>query len=138
MIARYSRPEMRAIWTDENKLRIWLQIELLASEALVKERIVPAEDFKRLKGGAEKWLVDLPGLAARQKELEKLRNHDVIAFTRSRRRKSQSSRQPLVPFRTHKQRHRRYRVCRADGAERGHSHPPMWSKLLPVIRRRAE
>ena len=34
MITRYSRPEMRAIWTDENKLRIWLQIELLASEAL--------------------------------------------------------------------------------------------------------
>jgi len=36
MITRYSRPEMRAIWTDENKLRIWLQIELLASEALVQ------------------------------------------------------------------------------------------------------
>ena len=34
MITRYSRPEMRAIWTDENKLKIWLQIELLASEAL--------------------------------------------------------------------------------------------------------
>jgi len=27
MITRYSRPEMRAIWTDENKLRIWLRIE---------------------------------------------------------------------------------------------------------------
>src|SRR6185436_10007777 len=59
----------------------WLQIELLASEALVKERIVPRDDFKKLKAGAEKWLDDLPGLVTRQRELEKLRNHDVIAFT---------------------------------------------------------
>ena len=39
MITRNSRPEMRAIWTDENKLNLWLQIELLASEALVQEGI---------------------------------------------------------------------------------------------------
>jgi hypothetical protein len=32
VITRYSRPEMRAIWTDEDKLKIWLQIELLTSE----------------------------------------------------------------------------------------------------------
>jgi len=81
MITRYSRPEMRAIWTDENKLRLWLQIELLASEALVGQHVVPPDDFKKLKAGAEKWLDDLPGLVARQKELEKIRNHDVIAFT---------------------------------------------------------
>ena len=43
MITRYSRPEMRAIWTDENKLRIWLRIELLASEALVRQGVVPAK-----------------------------------------------------------------------------------------------
>ncbi|HAV63116.1 MAG TPA: adenylosuccinate lyase [Verrucomicrobiales bacterium] len=81
MIPRYSRPEMRAIWTDENKLRIWLQIELLASEALAKSKIVPRADFERLKKGADLWLGDLPGLVARQKELEKTLNHDVIAFT---------------------------------------------------------
>ena len=81
MITRYSRPEMRAIWTDETKLRIWLQIELLASEALVKEGIVPANDFAKLKKGVAQWLADLPGLVARQHELEKVRNHDVIAFT---------------------------------------------------------
>ncbi|MBW8864857.1 MAG: adenylosuccinate lyase, partial [Verrucomicrobia bacterium] len=45
---------MRAIWTDENKLKIWLQIELLASEALVKEKIVPAEDFAKIKAGCDK------------------------------------------------------------------------------------
>jgi adenylosuccinate lyase len=81
MITRYARPEMRAIWTDEYKLRIWLQIELLASEALVKEKIVPARDFTQIKSGCEKWFADLPGLVARQRKLEKVLNHDVIAFT---------------------------------------------------------
>ena len=81
MITRYSRPEMRAIWTDENKLNIWLQIELLASEALVKEKIVPAKDFAKIKAGCDKWFADLPGLVARQRELEKVLNHDVIGFT---------------------------------------------------------
>jgi len=81
MILRYSRPEMRAIWTDENKLRIWLQIELLASEALVAEGIVPKKDFAKIKYGCDKWFADLPGLVARQRELEKVLNHDVISFT---------------------------------------------------------
>lgn len=81
MITRYSRPEMRAIWTDENKLNLWLQIELLASEALVKEGVVPAKDFQKIKAGCDKWFADLPGLVARQRELEKTLNHDVIGFT---------------------------------------------------------
>src|ERR1041384_1359738 len=81
MITRYSRPEMRAVWTDENKLRLWLQIELLASEALVNEGIVPARDFAKIKAGCEKCLADLPRLVARQRELEKVLNHDVIGFT---------------------------------------------------------
>jgi adenylosuccinate lyase len=81
MITRYSRPEMRAIWTDENKLKIWLQIELLASEALVKEGVVPTKDFAKIKAGCDKWFADLPGLVERQKELEKTLNHDVIGFT---------------------------------------------------------
>ena len=72
---------MRAIWTDENKLKIWLQVELLASEALVKEGIVPAKDFARIKAGCDQWFADLPGLVARQRELEKVLNHDVIGFT---------------------------------------------------------
>src|SRR5690242_6145171 len=81
MITRYSRPEMRAIWTDENKLKIWLQIELLVNEALVKEGAVPAEDMAKIKAGADAWFADLPGLVARQRELEKTLNHDVIGFT---------------------------------------------------------
>ena len=81
MIKRYSRPEMRTIWIDENKLRIWLHIELLASEALVKEGVVPAKDLAKIKAGASKCFANLPGLVARQKELEKTLNHDVIGFT---------------------------------------------------------
>ena len=81
MITRYSRPEMRAIWTDENKLKIWLQIELLASEALVTEGIVPKDDFERIKTGAEYFNNHPTELVERQKELEKTLNHDVIGFT---------------------------------------------------------
>jgi adenylosuccinate lyase len=81
MIERYTRPEMRAIWTNENKLSIWLQIELLASEALVKEGVVPKADFARMKKGADIWFKNPEGLFKRQKELEKTLNHDVIAFT---------------------------------------------------------
>ncbi len=81
MIQRYSRPEMRAIWTDENKLKIWLQIELLASEALVKQGIVPVKDFAKMKIGADKCFADTKALTERAKELEKVLNHDVIGFT---------------------------------------------------------
>src|SRR4051812_11928531 len=81
MIQRYSRPEMRAIWTDENKLKIWLQIELLAGEALMKEGVVPEKDFAKINDGAKHWFGDPKGFVERAKEIEKLRNHDVIAFT---------------------------------------------------------
>jgi adenylosuccinate lyase len=74
MILRYSRPEMREIWTEQRKLEIWLQIELLASEALVQEGIVPKKDFEIMKARAA-FTVD------RCKDLEKTLNHDVIAFT---------------------------------------------------------
>jgi len=72
---------MRGIWTEENKLRIWLEIELLATEALVAEGTVPASDFARIRAGVDRWLGDLDGLVRRQKELEKTLNHDVIGFT---------------------------------------------------------
>ncbi len=81
MIQRYARPEMRAIWTDENKLKIWLQIELLASEALVEEGTVPQKDYAKIKVGASYWLNHLPEFVQRAREIEKVRNHDVIAFT---------------------------------------------------------
>ena len=81
MIPRYSRPEMQAIWTDENKLDLWLQIEMHAAEALVKEGVVSKSDFSRMKSGANKCFADLAALVRRQKKLERTLNHDVIGFT---------------------------------------------------------
>ena len=65
---------MREIWTEQRKLEIWLQIELLASEALAAEGLVPKADFEQMKARAA---FDVE----RCKELEKTLNHDVIAFT---------------------------------------------------------
>jgi adenylosuccinate lyase len=74
MIPRYSRAEMREIWSEQRKLEIWLKIELLATEALVAEGLVPRADFEKMKSRAA-FNLD------RCKELEKTLNHDVIAFT---------------------------------------------------------
>ena len=74
MIQRYSRPEMREIWTEQRKLETWLQIELLASEVLCAEGLVPKKDFTQMKTRAAFSL-------ERCKELERTLNHDVIAFT---------------------------------------------------------
>src|SRR3954467_15854406 len=74
MIQRYSRPAMREIWSEQRKLEIWLQIELIASEALSKAGLVPKKDFAQMKSRAAFKL-------ERCKELERTLNHDVIAFT---------------------------------------------------------
>src|SRR4030095_16719474 len=74
MIQRYSRAEMREIWSEQRKLEIWLRIELLALEALVQEGLVPKADFQQI---AAKAAFDVE----RCKELERTLNHDVIAFT---------------------------------------------------------
>src|SRR6204780_2370038 len=74
MIQRYARAVMRDIWSEQRKLEIWLQIELLASEALAKRGLVPKKDFAQMKARAS-------FSAERCKELEKTLNHDVVAFT---------------------------------------------------------
>jgi adenylosuccinate lyase len=74
MIQRYSRPAMREIWSEQRKLEIWLQIELLASEALANEGLIPKKDLRQIKSRAAFSI-------ERCKELEKTLNHDVIAFT---------------------------------------------------------
>jgi adenylosuccinate lyase len=65
---------MRDIWSEQRKLEIWLQIELLASEALCAAGLVPRRDFQQMKTRAA-FSVE------RCKELERTLNHDVIAFT---------------------------------------------------------
>ncbi len=74
MIPRYTRPEMGRIWSDENKYRQWLEVELAASEALAETGEVPADAARKLRDHAR---VD----AARINEIEREVKHDVIAFT---------------------------------------------------------
>ncbi len=76
MIPRYSRPEMTAIWEPENRFRIWLDIELAATEAWVKLGRVPEEALKVIREKAD-FKVD------RIDEIEKEVKHDVIAFLTS-------------------------------------------------------
>lgn len=76
MIERYSRPEMRAIWTEENKFKAWLEVEILACEAWSKLGVIPEEDVKKLR---EKASFDI----TRIYEIEEETRHDVVAFTRA-------------------------------------------------------
>jgi adenylosuccinate lyase len=73
MIPRYTSPEMGGIWTDENRFRIWLRIEVLACEAMHKLGLVPAADLKRIQSRAA-FNVD------RINAIELETRHDVIAF----------------------------------------------------------
>jgi adenylosuccinate lyase len=73
MIPRYTRPEMAAIWADENKFRIWLEIEVLACEAMHKLGEVPAADLRRIRTRAR---FSVKRIDAIEREV----NHDVIAF----------------------------------------------------------
>lgn len=74
MIARYSRPEMGAIWSEENKYRQWLEVELAAAEALAALGIVPAEAARQLREHAS---FSVERIQAIEREVR----HDVIAFT---------------------------------------------------------
>ena len=49
MVPRYSRPEMTAIWSAENRYRIWWQIEVFAAEAMGKIGMIPAEDAATIR-----------------------------------------------------------------------------------------
>ena len=73
MIARYSRPEMSRIWTQESKYEAWLKVELAVCEVYAKRGIIPTDALGRIKAGAK---VD----AARIDEIEARTRHDVIAF----------------------------------------------------------
>jgi adenylosuccinate lyase len=74
MIARYTRPEMGRIWSEENKFRQWLEVELAAAEALAESGEVPAEAARLLRRHASCE-------PARIDEIEREVKHDVIAFT---------------------------------------------------------
>lgn len=76
MIDRYTRPEMGAIWTEENRFKAWLEVEILACEAWAELGEIPKEDVQKLRENAS---FDIN----RIKEIEEETRHDVVAFTRA-------------------------------------------------------
>jgi len=73
VIDRYSRLEMRQIWSDKRKFEIWLEIEILACEAMAEFGQIPKQDAAEIRKRAR---FSIPEIA----EIEKRTNHDVIAF----------------------------------------------------------
>jgi adenylosuccinate lyase len=74
LIARYTRPEMGRIWSDENKFRMWLSVETAASEILAEAGIVPQSAAKAIR---ERGAFEVE----RIRQIEAEVKHDVIAFT---------------------------------------------------------
>jgi len=79
MIPRYTRPEMGRVWTPERRLRIWLDVELAACEAMVRLGEVPPEDFAALQRAFDGYQFTAADVA-RIDEIERTVKHDVIAF----------------------------------------------------------
>ena len=75
MIERYTREEMGQIWSLQNKFQKWLDIEILAAEAMGKLKLIPADAAGLIRKNAT-FTVE------RIDELEKMTRHDVVAFTR--------------------------------------------------------
>ncbi|WP_404323067.1 adenylosuccinate lyase [Cytobacillus firmus] len=76
MIERYTRPEMGAIWTEENRFQAWLEVEILACEAWAELGDIPKEDVQKIRENAS-FNID------RIQEIEEETRHDVVAFTRA-------------------------------------------------------
>lgn len=76
MIPRYTRPEMAVIWTEENKFKAWLKVEILACEAWAELGVIPKEDVEKLWKNAS---FDVNRIY----EIEQETRHDVVAFTRA-------------------------------------------------------
>jgi adenylosuccinate lyase len=74
VIARYARPEMRRIWSEEGKLARWFDVELAALDAWAHLGVVPAADVSAIRAGAA-----VP-TAERVAEIEQTTDHDLAAF----------------------------------------------------------
>ena len=73
MINRYSLPEMREIWSEENKYKIWLRIEIAACKAWSRLGKIPVSELKKIENNIK---LDIE----RIKEIEKISRHDILAF----------------------------------------------------------
>ncbi|MEW6050080.1 MAG: adenylosuccinate lyase [Candidatus Zixiibacteriota bacterium] len=73
MIARYTLPEMGALWSEEAKFQTWLEVEIEAARAMAQLRLIPASVARAIENKAR---FDVARINAIEKEV----NHDVIAF----------------------------------------------------------
>ncbi len=76
MINRYSTEEMNNVWSEENKFRAWLEVEILACEAFEELGMIPKEDVQKIRANAD---FDINRIY----EIEQETRHDVVAFTRA-------------------------------------------------------
>jgi adenylosuccinate lyase len=74
VIARYSRPEMTRIWSDEGRLARWLEVELAALDGWAELGTIPAADVTAIRAAAH------PPTAERVAEIERTTDHDLAAF----------------------------------------------------------
>jgi adenylosuccinate lyase len=74
LIARYTRTELGRIWSEENRFRTWLKVEIAATETLAEAKIVPKQAARAIRELAD-FRLD------RIREIEAEVRHDVIAFT---------------------------------------------------------
>jgi adenylosuccinate lyase len=74
VIARYARPAMAKIWSDESRLARWLDVELAALDAWAEVGALPAEDVAEVRARAA------PPTPVRVAEIEQVTDHDVAAF----------------------------------------------------------
>jgi adenylosuccinate lyase len=74
VIARYCRPEMSRIWSEEGKLAHWLDVELAALDGWAEIGSVPTEDVVRIRNRA------VPPTPERVAEIEQTTDHDLAAF----------------------------------------------------------
>ncbi|MDY6835579.1 MAG: adenylosuccinate lyase [Chloroflexota bacterium] len=72
MIERYSRPEMKRIWTDENKLAKWLEVEIAVCESWAEKGVIPQEAIPKIKKASFNM--------ERFHEVQKITHHDMTAL----------------------------------------------------------
>jgi adenylosuccinate lyase len=75
MIPRYTRPAMGAVWSDEHRMQLWLNVELAVCEAWTDIGVIPADDMAAIRQASVQ--------ADRSAELFKETHHDMISFTRA-------------------------------------------------------
>ncbi len=75
MIEKYSRPEMKRIWSEENKFSLWLKVELAVCEAWAEFGVIPEEALEKIRKAS--FNLD------RIKQILEITHHEMVAFVRA-------------------------------------------------------